>query len=127
MRWLAIPRAGCLGLAAFLAATGGPAFAARFCIQSQSLPPQCIYDDPSECQQAAAQQGGVCSANPQQFTLQRGIGQYCVVALAGSSSCVYADRATCMAEAQHEHGACIAAPGIAPAKAPDPYSAVGGL
>lgn len=127
MRLLIFPRTVRIGWAVVLAATGGPAFAAPYCVENQSLPPQCIYADPSECQAAAQKQGGVCSANPQQLSLQQGIGQYCVVTAGGASNCSYADRSTCMAEAQREQGACTTAPQIAPSRAPDPYSAVGGL
>lgn len=115
------------GLVIVLASAGGPALAAPFCLESQSVPPQCIYDDASECQNDAARQGGVCEANPQQLTLQPGIGQYCVVTSSGVSSCIYPDRGSCAAEAARQHGACTAAPEIAPARTPDPYSAVGGL
>jgi len=127
MRASTIPRMVRLGWAVFLLTTGGPAIAAPYCIQSQALPPQCNYDDPSLCQADANRQGGVCSANPQETALQPGIGQYCVVTAGGASNCSYADRATCTAEAQRQNGACVEAPTIAPAKAPDPYSAVNGL
>ncbi|HUN40887.1 MAG TPA: hypothetical protein VMU81_11390 [Acetobacteraceae bacterium] len=110
-----------------LATGGGPAFAAPYCIQSQALPPQCNYYDPSQCQADANRQGGVCAANPHETALQPGIGQYCVVTAGGASNCSYADRGTCAAEAHREQGACIEAPALAPAKAPDPYSAVNGL
>jgi len=110
-----------------LTAMGTPAFAAPYCIQNQSLPPQCNYFDPSQCQRDAARQGGVCSANAQQFTMQRGIGQYCVVTSGGASNCSYVDRGTCNTEAEREQGACMEAPVIAPAKAPDPYSAINGF
>lgn len=113
--------------AILLAGLARPGEAAPFCIQNQSMPPQCNYYDASQCEHDAERQGGVCSANAQQFALQGGVGQYCVVTSGGASSCVYPDRGSCMAEAQRQHGACTAAPNIAPAKAPDPYGAVGGL
>ncbi|HTW71819.1 MAG TPA: hypothetical protein VME47_18185 [Acetobacteraceae bacterium] len=127
MRALTIPGVVRLGWAVLLAATGGPAFAAPYCVQSQALPPQCDYYDPSLCQENANRQGGVCAENPQEARLQPGIGQYCVVTAGGASNCSYADRGTCAAEAQRQKGACVEAPAIAPAKAPDPYSAVNGL
>jgi len=127
MRVLAIPGAVWFGGSMFLAAAGAPALAAPYCIQSQSLPPQCNYDDPSQCSADAGRQGGVCAANPQQLALRQGIGQYCVVTAGGASDCAYVDRPSCMAEAARQHGACTEAPAIAPARAPDPYSAVNGF
>jgi hypothetical protein len=127
MRALAIPGVVQLGWAVLLAANSGPAFAAAYCIQSETLPPQCYYDDPAQCQAEANRQGGVCSANPQQLALQPGVGQYCVVTAGGASACVYSDRGTCAAEAQRQGGACTDAPAIAPSRAPDPYSAVNGF
>jgi hypothetical protein len=127
MRLLAIPRTAMVGWVVVAAGTACPALAAPFCIENQSMPPQCNYYDASECQNDAARQGGVCSANPQQLNLQSGIGQFCVTTSYGASSCVYPDRGSCMAEAAREHASCTAAPNVAPGKAPDPYSAIGGL
>lgn len=127
MRALAIPGMVRLGWTALLVASGGPAFAAPYCIQSQTLPPQCNYYDPAQCQAEANRQGGVCSANPQQMAVQPGVGQYCVVIAGGASECIYSDRGTCAAEAQRQGGACTDAPAIAPSRAPDPYSAVNGF
>jgi hypothetical protein len=127
MRLFGIPRTAHFGWAVILAGTAGPAFAAPFCIENQSMPPQCNYYDASECQYDAVRQGGVCSANPGELTLQAGIGQYCVTTSYGASACVYPDRGSCMAEAARQHAACTAAPNVAPGKSPDPYSAVGGL
>jgi hypothetical protein len=127
MRLLAIPGTARFCWAVILAGSAGPALAAPFCIESQALPPQCNYFDAAQCQSDAARQGGVCSANPQQLTLQPGIGQYCLVNSYGASSCIYPDRGSCMVEAARQHAACTAAPNVAPAKAPDPYAAVGGL
>jgi len=118
-------RSACVALV--LGMMTSPAPAAPFCLGNQTIPPQCIYYDASQCQADAARQGGVCSANAAQLTLQPGIGQYCVVSSDGASACIYPDRQTCMTEAVREHGACAEAPTIAPGKAPDPYAAVGGL
>lgn len=119
-------RLGLVGILAALASPNG-ALAAPFCIGNQSVPPQCIYDDASSCQREAARQGGVCSANEAQLTLQPGIGQYCVVTSSLVSVCVYPDRVSCAAEAARQHGACVAAPDVRPEQSPDPYSSVGGL
>lgn len=127
MRSLVIPRRARFGWAVILTGIASPALAAPFCIQSQSLPPQCNYYDAHECQKDAGKQGGVCSVNPQQMTLQPGVGQYCIVTSGGASICEYADRGTCQAEAERQNGACTEAPNVAPVGSPDPYSAVGGL
>jgi hypothetical protein len=127
MRLVMKPQLVRFGWAIMLASTAVPALAAPFCIQTQSVPPQCNYYDAAECQNDAVRQGGVCSANPDQLTLQPGIGQYCLATSYGVAFCVYPDRGSCMAEAARQHGACTAAPNVAPGKAPDPYSAVGGL
>jgi hypothetical protein len=127
MRSFTKPHLARFGWAIILAGSAGPAFAAPFCIENQALPPQCNYFDAAQCQNDAARQGGVCSANPQQLTLQPGIGQFCVVTSYGTSACIYPDRGSCMAEAARQHAACTDAPNVAPAKAPDPYAAVGGL
>jgi hypothetical protein len=110
------------GMAWPIGAAGAP-----FCLQSQSLPPQCIYVDAGQCQQEAFRQGGVCSANPDQLKLQAGIGQYCLVTSTLASQCIYPDRSSCTAEAIRQHGACTIAPGVAPGRSPDPFAAVGGL
>jgi hypothetical protein len=123
-----LPHTARFGWVAALLGSAAPALAAPFCIQSQSLPPQCMYYDAAECQNDAARQGGVCSANAAELTLQPGIGQYCLVTSGGASLCIYPDRGSCMADAARQHGACTAAPNAAPgSKAPDPYSSVGGL
>lgn len=128
MRLFAKPHLARAGWAVILsAASAGPALAAPFCIQSQALPPQCNYYDAAECQSDAARQGGVCEANPQQLTLQPGVGQYCLVTSDGVSLCIYPDRGSCQADALRQHGACTTAPNIQPGRAPDPFSAVGGL
>ena len=79
MRLFTKPHLAGFGWAIILAGSAGPALAAPFCIESQALPPQCNYFDAAQCQSDAARQGGVCSANPQQLTLQPGIGQFCLV------------------------------------------------
>jgi hypothetical protein len=127
MRALAVQGLVRLGWAVLVATASGPAFAAPYCIQTEALPPQCNYFDPSQCQLDANRQGGVCSANPQETSLRPGIGQYCVVTPGGASNCSYVDRGSCATEAQRQNGACTEAPAIAPSKAPDPYSAVNGF
>jgi hypothetical protein len=127
MKFPAVSRPAHFGWAIVFAGLATPALAAPYCIQNQSLPPQCIYNDPGQCQADANKQGGVCSANPQQVTLNAGIGQYCLVTGTGVSRCVYPDRSTCLSDATRERGACTEAPTVAPSRAPDPYASVGGL
>lgn len=127
MQLFTTPHLTRFGWAIILTGAAGPALAAPFCIENQAMTPQCNYYDAAECQNDAARQGGVCSANPQQLTLQPGIGQFCLATSGGASFCIYPDRGSCMAEAARQHGACTAAPNVAPGRSPDPYSAVGGL
>lgn len=127
MRLFAIPCAIRLGCGILLAAAPAPTLAAPFCIQSQSLPPQCNYYDASECEKDAAKQGGYCNANPENARIVPNVGQYCMVTSGGATSCVYADRQSCMADAAREGGACTDAPELAPYRAPNPYSAINGL
>jgi hypothetical protein len=127
MRLFATRQLARFGWGLILSGAAGQAFAAPFCIESQALPPQCNYYDAAECQSDAARQGGVCSANAHEFTLQPNIGQYCLATSYGAAFCVYPDRASCMAEAVRQHAACTAAPFVATGRSPDPFSSVGGL
>jgi hypothetical protein len=102
------------------------ALASPYCLENQAIPPQCIYEDPGQCQSDAFRQGGVCSANPKEAHLTANVGQYCMVTGSGISLCVYSDRDTCTKDAMRQNGACIFAPQIAPSGAPDPYAAIGG-
>jgi hypothetical protein len=128
MRLLRIPRAVRSGLATALVLAANPAIAAPFCLQTQSVPPQCIYYDAHECQLEANRQGGTCSVSTQeQAMLRPGEGQYCMVTSGGASVCAYPDIQSCDAAARSQNATCVEAPNVAPAKAPNPYSAVGGL
>jgi len=102
------------------------ALAAPFCIENQALSPQCMYYDANQCRLDAQRQGAICSANPKEVRLTRGVGQYCVVTSELVSLCVYGDREPCEADARRQNGTCTNAPQIAPVGAPDPYSAIGG-
>ena len=110
----------------FLAFLAVPAttLAAPFCIQSEALPPQCIYYDADLCRKEAARQDAICAAN-NQLQLSTNVGQYCVVTSSGVSLCQYTDRGTCTHDATRLHGACTSARGVAPSGAPDPYAPVG--
>lgn len=127
MRSFAALRGARIGWFLSVAVCASPAVAAPFCIQSEAVPPQCNYYDAHQCQQEAARQGGICSVNPQQLTLQPGIGQYCMVTSEGVSLCNYADMSTCQKAAARQDAACTEAPNVAPARSPNPYAPVGGL
>lgn len=100
--------------------------AAPFCIESQALPPQCMYYDAASCQREATRQQAACSVNVKELPLSNNVGQYCMVSSDGASQCFYSDRTTCAAAATRQHGLCTNAPTVAPSAAPDPYAAIGG-
>ena len=117
--------------AALVVLAGGifsqPAAAAPFCLQSEALPPQCIYYDASNCQRDAQVQQATCAANPKEIKMTYGVGQFCVIASSSVSICQFADRNSCTLEATRQRGTCVAAPeGIAPARTPDPFSPING-
>jgi hypothetical protein len=101
-----------------------PGMAAPFCVQSQAVPPQCLYVDAPSCDAAAKRMGGYCSINKQELHIAGGIGHFCVVTSALVSSCVYPDEASCDVDAQRQHGVCVAEPTHAESPAPDPYRAI---
>ena len=84
--------------------------AAPFCVQTQAIPPQCLYFDAGECGKRATQMGGICVVNPAEFHVSGTLGHYCLLTSDRVMSCIYTDPGTCAAEAQHQHGACILAP-----------------
>jgi hypothetical protein len=103
-----------------------PAMAAPFCIQSQVLPPQCIYYDARECNQEAQRQGAACNVNPADVTLRDGPGQFCVVTSGHFSNCAYLDRPSCEQEATRQRGTCATSTAHVAVGSPDPYSVVNG-
>ncbi len=110
--------------AALLFATALPApsaFAAPFCLQSQVIPPQCIYDDASDCRRDAGRQGAFCVVNPEEISVNPGVGEYCVVTSTRVSSCVFQSSSDCAREAAHQRGVCVQAPPPAAANTPDPH------
>jgi hypothetical protein len=98
-----------------------PAVAAPFCVQTQAIPPQCIFFDASSCDTRALQMGGTCIANPAEVHVSIGLGHYCLLTSSLVFACIYADRAPCDVDAQHQHGVCIIAPNRPESPAPDPY------
>jgi hypothetical protein len=93
-----------IALLAGLPAAG--AEAAPFCIRSQVLPPQCIYQDAQQCDREAQRQGAVCSTNPAELRLTPGWGKYCVVTSSRTSDCSYGDRTTCARAGASVHVPC---------------------
>jgi hypothetical protein len=107
---------------ALLFAVPLPAIAAPFCVQTESVPPQCIYYDASSCNQRAAQMGGHCTVSPnERRVLTPSIGHYCLVTSGMASLCIYTDENTCQQDAQRQQGACIIAPNRPESPAADPF------
>ena len=112
-------RAALFGLG--LIAAPLPVLGAPYCVETMSVPPQCQYFDPGECNTRANQMGGRCSANTNEVQLQPNIGHYCLLTPGQVSQCIYPDQAVCDAEAQHEHGVCVDAPNPPESPAADPF------
>jgi hypothetical protein len=91
-------------LGILLPATG---HAAPFCLQSQTLPPQCIYHDAALCAKDAARQGGECSGNKKELRLVPSVGKYCVVTSQKASLCIYASLDSCQKVAHAQGAACM--------------------
>jgi hypothetical protein len=108
--------------AAVLALAAPPiALAAPFCVQTQAIPPQCIFVDAGSCNERATQLGGTCTINPGEVHVSAGLGHYCLLTSSRVSDCIYADRGACESEAQHQHGVCIDAPNRPESPRADPY------
>jgi hypothetical protein len=103
-----------------------PALAASYCLRNQVIPPQCIYDDPQQCQREAQRQNAECEANPRDVRYSGGFGKYCVVTAGGVADCNYTDYTTCSREAVRKGGACTVSPTRQPLQGPNPYSPVEG-
>jgi len=117
IRWFAV-----LGFAGLASQMAPPtALAAPFCVQTQALPPQCMYYDAASCEQRANQLGGLCSVNRKEVRVRPGLGHYCLLTSGLVSSCIYADRGTCQRDAVQQHGACVDTPARPESPAPDPY------
>jgi hypothetical protein len=104
-----------------MAMVAGQAQASPFCVELTGIPLQCLYVDPAMCQHEADRLGGICSANPAEFTTPVGGSQFCVVESGNVATCAYADRGSCSRDGRQKAGACIAATPATPPKATDPY------
>ncbi len=100
-------------LGTLIAAT--PAFAAPFCVQTEALPPQCLFFDAGSCQKQAARMKGWCTGNPEALNIAPGIGRTCLVTSGMATSCEYDNPASCAREAAHEGGVCVQSPPPRPA------------
>jgi hypothetical protein len=97
------------------------ATAAPFCVQTETVPAQCIYFDAASCSARARQMNGSCTVNAAEMHVSPGIGHFCLITSGPVSSCVYLDGASCDAEAKRQHGVCIEQPARAESPPPDPY------
>ena len=97
------------------------AFAAPFCVQTEALPPQCLYFDAASCATNARQMHGSCGVNTAELHIAPGLGHYCLVTSGLVSSCVYLDGSSCDVEAKRQHGVCVTEPARAESPPPDPY------
>jgi len=86
------------------------ALAAPFCLETQTVPPQCVYFDANDCRREADHQHGFCVANPQEVGLTPSVGAYCVVTSGQASACDYQDASACSREATRQGGICVASP-----------------
>ena len=100
----------------------GQVLAAPYCVQTEAVPPQCIYNDPGLCQTRAFQLGGWCTPNPVGVEVPATQARFCLL-ISGATSCRYADQNLCLRDAVQQHGACISAPVTTGANiAPNPYA-----
>ena len=98
-----------------------PVFAAPFCVETEALPPQCMYYDAASCESRAQQLNGQCSVNRSEATIPPGLGHYCLLTSTMVSQCIYADRANCERDAKVQGGACVITPTRPESPAADPY------
>jgi hypothetical protein len=99
------------------------ATAAPFCVQTEAIPPQCLYVDAPSCDAAAKRMGGYCSINEREMRIAPGIGHFCMVTSTLVSSCFYPDNVSCEADARRQHGVCVTQPTRAESPPPDPFRA----
>ena len=107
-----------------VAAVAPGANAAPFCVQTQAIPPQCLYFDATSCDAAAKKMNGYCSINERELHVAGGVGHFCMVSSTLVSNCVYPDDASCEADARHNNGVCVEQPTRAESPPPDPYRSI---
>ncbi len=97
------------------------ALAAPFCLQTETVPPQCIYYDAANCRRDATRQRGFCVVDGQEIALRPGTGAYCLVTGDGASVCDFQDPGPCTQEATRQNAVCVLAPPAAAGNIPNPY------
>ena len=102
-------------------AVGRPAAAAPYCVQTEAIPPQCLYYDAPSCNARAKQMSGYCTINKAELKIAPGIGHFCVLTSGNVSVCQYLDADSCNTEAHRQNGLCVAAPARDESPAPDPF------
>ena len=100
---------------------GRLAIAAPYCVQTEAIPPQCLYADAASCNARAKQMQGYCTVNTKELRIAPGIGHFCMLTSGNVSTCLYPDSDSCNAEARRQQGVCVAAPARDESPAPDPY------
>lgn len=108
-----------LAIAALL--PGRFAVAAPYCVQTEAVPPQCLYYDAASCNVQAKQMRGYCSVNSSELLIAPGTGHFCLLTSGNVATCLYPDRDGCDAEARRQNGVCVAAPARDESPASDPY------
>jgi hypothetical protein len=103
---------------ALFGSTGGTAQAAAFCLTSNTMPPQCVYETVSQCAAAAENPGIGCIPNPNEQQQFFGTGRYCVATEQRIEYCLFADYQSCNSDAQRRRGICYDRGAIGPN---DPY------
>jgi hypothetical protein len=100
---------------------GQGASAAPYCVQTESIPPQCLYYDAASCAARAKQMNGYCSVNTAELRIAPAIGHFCLLASGNVATCYYPDDTSCEAEARRQRGVCVPAPARDESPPPDPY------
>ena len=73
--------------------------AASFCVAGADLPPQCLYDDITNCRKASTPPATVCVVSPDAILNYVGSSRYCTVSASYSAQCIFSDHSLCEAEA----------------------------
>ena len=79
----------------------GLASAAPFCVSTQGLPSECIYEDTTSCKARAFQLKGVCTVNAGEILTSYGSEKYCMVDSTRVPQCIYTDRNSCESAANN--------------------------
>jgi hypothetical protein len=80
---------------------------ATFCVEAQSMAPQCLYYDAKQCRLEAQKSSGLCIVNPQLRSFGHGNSVYCKTGADRVSQCIYEDFNACNAEAVKDGSVCV--------------------